>query len=316
MSWGDFTMNKVSSAVSHVEVSEDRDGQRLDNFLSARLKGLPRSVIYRIIRTGQVRVNGGRAKPATRLVAGDDVRIPPASLREKKPGEVPGAVLELIGQSILYEDQDVMVIDKPAGMAVHAGSGLTWGVIDVVRKLRPDRSVDLVHRLDRETSGCLLFALSGDALRDLNTQIKNKQVEKRYLCLLDGKLNHSLVEVNEPIGKYERGGQRFMRVDPEGKSAHTTFRLLESYADCSFAEAELHTGRTHQIRVHASHLGMPIVGDKRYSSSKRQKIWKKKGARQMFLHAHQLRFHTLDGEEQLVSSRLPDGLSHALENLG
>ena len=315
MSWGYLAMNKVSSAVSHVEVSQDRDGQRLDNFLTLRLKGLPRSVIYRIIRTGQVRVNGGRAKPATRLATGDIVRIPPASLREKKPGEVPGAVLALIGKSIIYEDQSVMVINKPAGMAVHAGSGLTWGVIDVVRKLRPDRSVDLVHRLDRETSGCLLFALGGDALRDLNTQIKNKQVDKRYLCLLDGKLKQSLVEVNEPIGKFERGGQRFMRVDPEGKSAHTTFRLLENYADCSFAEALLHTGRTHQIRVHACHLGMPLVGDKRYSSAKRQKLWKTKGARQMFLHAHQIQFHTLDGEEQLVNSQLPDELRHLLENL-
>ena len=149
-------MNKINSKVSHVEVSPDRDGQRLDNFLTARLKGLPRSVIYRIIRTGQVRVNGGRAKPATRLEAGDMVRIPPATVRESKPGDIPPAVLQLLNRSICYEGHGVMVIDKPAGMAVHAGSGLAWGVIDVVLKVPFSSTITLVHRLDRETSGCLL----------------------------------------------------------------------------------------------------------------------------------------------------------------
>ena len=308
-------MNKVSSTVNYVEVSQDRDGQRLDNFLTARLKGLPRSVIYRIIRTGQVRVNGGRAKPATRLETGDVVRIPPASVRKNKSGDIPPAVLQLLNRSICYEGHGVMVIDKPAGMAVHGGSGLSWGVVDVVRKMRPGMNVDLVHRLDRETSGCLLLALDGDALRELNTQIQNNQIEKRYLCLLDGQLKHDLVEVNEPIGKFERSGQRFMRVDPDGKPAHTTFRLLQNYGSCSFAEAQLHTGRTHQIRVHAAHLGMPLVGDKRYSPATRQKFWKAQGVKRMFLHAHQVRFYTKDGEEQLVSSQLPGQLSQILEGL-
>jgi 23S rRNA pseudouridine955/2504/2580 synthase len=308
-------MNKVSSSVSHAEVMPDRDGQRLDNFLMARLKGLPRSVIYRIIRTGQVRVNGGRAKPATRLETGDMVRIPPASVREDKPGDIPPAVLQLMNQSVCYEGHGVMVINKPAGMAVHGGSGLTWGVVDVVRKMRPGKQVDLFHRLDRETSGCLLLALDGEALRELNTQIKNNQVEKRYLCLMDGKLEQELVEVHEPIGKFERSGERFMRVDAEGKSAHTTFRLLQNYADCSFAEATLHTGRTHQIRVHAAHLGLSLVADKRYSSAARQKFWKKEGAKRMFLHAHQVRFYTRDGEQQLVSCQLPVELSELLEKL-
>jgi 23S rRNA pseudouridine955/2504/2580 synthase len=315
MSWGSLAMNKVSSTVNYVEVSQGRDGQRLDNFLTARLKGLPRSVIYRIIRTGQVRVNGGRAKPATRLETGDMVRIPPASVRENKSGDIPPAVLQLLNRSICYEGHGIMVIDKPAGMAVHGGSGLAWGVVDVVRKMRPGMNVDLVHRLDRETSGCLLLALDGDALRELNTQIKNNQIEKRYLCLLDGQLKHDLVEVNEPIGKFERSGQRFMRVDPEGKPAHTTFRLLQNYGSCSFAEAQLHTGRTHQIRVHAAHLGMPLVGDKRYSPVTRQKFWKAQGVKRMFLHAHQVRFYTKDREEQLVSSQLPQELSQILEGL-
>ena len=308
-------MKKFTSAVSHVEVSQDRAGQRLDNFLTARLKGLPRSVIYRIIRTGQVRVNGGRAKPATRLETGDMVRIPPVSVRDNKTGDIPAAVLQLLNQSVCYESHGVMVINKPAGMAVHAGSGLAWGVVDVVREMRPGRQVDLVHRLDRETSGCLLLALDGDALRELNAQIKKNQVEKRYLCLMDGKLPQDLVEVHEPIGKFERSGQRFMRVDPEGKPAHTTFRLLQDYGPFSFAEAQLHTGRTHQIRVHAAHLGLPLAGDKRYSPAARQKFWKAEGLKRMFLHAHQVRFCTRDGEEQLVNSQLPQELRELLENL-
>jgi len=308
-------MNKVSSAVSQVEVTRDREGQRLDNFLSAQLKGLPRSVIYRIIRTGQVRVNGGRAKPATRLVAGDIVRIPPATVRDDNSGDVPPAVLELLERSILFEAQGVMVIDKPAGMAVHGGSGLAWGVIDAVRRLREGMSIDLVHRLDRETSGCLLLALDGDALRELNAQVTGDRLDKRYLCLLDGRLREALVEVFEPIGKHERGGQTFMRVDPEGKPAHTTFRQLHDYGGYSFAEAELHSGRTHQIRVHAAHLGLPLAADNRYSPAPRQKFWKSKGLKRIFLHASQLRFFTPDGEQQIVSSPLPQDLHQLLGNL-
>lgn len=298
-----------------VEVTKDREGQRLDNFLSARLKGMPRSVIYRIIRTGQVRVNGGRAKPATRLTAGDTVRVPPVSVRENKTGDIPPAVLQLLNQSICYEDSDIMVVNKPTGMAVHGGSGLAWGVVDVVRKMRPDRSVDLVHRLDRETSGCLLLALNGDALRELNAQIKENQIEKRYFCLMDGKLKQDRVEVYEPIGKFERSGQKFMRVDAQGKSAHTTFRLLQNYAGYSFAEAELHTGRTHQIRVHAAHLGLALVADDRYSPRDRQKFWKTQGLKRMFLHAHQVNFYTPDGEQHIVTSPLPAELSDLLEKL-
>lgn len=308
-------MNKIASAVSQVEVTRDRDGQRLDNFVSAQLKGLPRSVIYRIIRTGQVRVNGGRAKPATRLEAGDIVRIPPASVRDSRPGEVPADVLDRLERAILFEDQGVMVIDKPAGMAVHGGSGLNWGVIDAVRLLRKGMGIDLVHRLDRETSGCLLLALNGDALRLLNTQVMSDQLDKRYLCLLDGRLKEDLVEVVEPIGKFERSGQTFMRVDPEGKPAHTTFRLLHDYAGYSFVEAELHSGRTHQIRVHAAHLELPLAADNRYAPASRQKFWKSKGLKRLFLHAHQLRFFTADGEQQIVSSPLPAELNHLLGSL-
>lgn len=308
-------MNKVSSSVNLVKVTQDRDGQRLDNFISARLKGLPRSVIYRIIRTGQVRVNGGRAKPATRLETGDIVRIPPASIRENNQGDVPPSVLQLLNNAVVYEDRGIMVIDKPAGMAVHGGSGLAWGVVDAVRRMRPGANVDLVHRLDRGTSGCLLLALDGNALRELNKQVSENQLEKRYLCLMDGNLKQDIVEVDEPIGQYERAGQKFMRVDPQGKQARTTFRLLQKYAGYSFAEVQLHSGRTHQIRVHAAHLGMPLAGDDRYSTAPQQKFWKSKGLKRLFLHAHQINFYTPDGEQQLVSAPLPDELKLVLEKL-
>lgn len=308
-------MKKRTSSVSHVEVSAAREGQRLDNFISARLKGVPRSVIYRVIRTGQVRVNGKRAKPSSRLEAGDIVRIPPASTRVDKDKDIPPKVSQLLADRILFENGDIMVVDKPAGMAVHAGSGLTWGVVDVIRQLRPGLHIDLVHRLDRDTSGCLLLALNGDALRELNHQLKTGEVEKRYLCLLDGRLREARVEVREPIGQYERAGQKFMRVDPDGKPAHTTFHLLNHYRFFSYVEAELHSGRTHQIRVHAAHLDLPLAGDDRYLSPVRQKFWKKQGLRRMFLHAHQLRFSSLDGEQQLASAPLPVELHATLEQL-
>ncbi len=306
---------KTTFGVRHVEVSRDRDGQRLDNFLMARLKGVPRSVIYRIIRTGQVRVNGGRAKPASRLQAGDMVRVPPASSRPPGSVAISADVLQLLNRSICFEDGSIMVIDKPAGMAVHGGSGLAWGVIDVVRKLRPAAHVDLVHRLDRETSGCLLLALDGDALRDLNQQLGNNELDKRYLCLLDGQLSKTVIEVQEPIGKCDRSGEHFMRVDPHGKPAHTTFRLLHNYGSCSFAEAQLHSGRTHQIRVHAAHLGMALVGDKKYAPAARQKYWRSRGVKRLFLHAQQLQFRTSNGTGQRVNCPLPDDLKNFIDGL-
>ncbi len=308
-------MSKINSTVNHVEISQDRAGQRLDNFLMSRLKGVPRSVIYRVIRTGQVRINGRRAKPSSRLEEGDSVRVPPASVRHNKPAEIPPAVMQILDGAVCYEAHGVMVIDKPAGMAVHGGSGLAWGIVDAVRKLRPQSKVDLVHRLDRETSGCLLLALGGDTLRDLNKQLLQNKIEKRYLCLLDGHMQEDLIEVNQPIDKTVRSGERFMRVDSNGKPAQTTFRLLQHLGPYSYAEAQIHTGRTHQIRVHATHLGLGLVGDKRYASAVRQKHWKEEGIKRLFLHAHQLIFHTTGGERQLVSLQLPPELKGFLTQL-
>jgi 23S rRNA pseudouridine955/2504/2580 synthase len=315
MSWSSMVTKKATFGVSHVEVTQDRDGQRLDNFLMARLKGVPRSVIYRIIRTGQVRVNGGRSKPANKLQCGDMVRVPPAKTRKTGTTDIPPKVIQLLKQAICFEDSNIMVINKPAGMAVHGGSGLSWGVIDVIRTMRPDNSVDLVHRLDRETSGCLLIALNGDALRNLNAQVKNNELDKRYLCLMDGELKETVVDIYEPLGKFERGGERMMRVDPAGKPAHTTFRLLQPCGPCSFVEAQLHTGRTHQIRVHAAHSGTALIGDKKYAPDDRQKHWRAQSAKRLFLHAHQLTFKTLNGEQQMVNSPLPDDLRAFMDSL-
>ncbi len=306
---------KATFGVNHVEVTQERDGQRLDNFLMAQLKGVPRSVIYRVIRTGQVRVNSGRAKPSSRLRQGDMVRVPPVTARADTVTDIPPKVLQLLSHAICFEDSHCMVVNKPSGMAVHGGSGLSWGVIDAMRKIRPAQHIDLVHRLDRETSGCLLLALNGEALRNLNEQLKTNTMDKRYLCLMDGRLAADKVEVREPIGKSSRSGERFMRVDPEGKPAHTTFRLLQTYGPCSFVEAQLHSGRTHQIRVHAAHLGAALVGDRKYAAAERQKHWRAAGAKRIFLHAQQLRFRTLNGDEQLVNAQLPDELKEFADTL-
>lgn len=315
MSWNPVVTNRKTSGVSHVEVSRHRHGQRLDNFLSARLKGVPRSLIYRLIRTGQVRVNGGRARPSRRLETGDMVRIPPAKMRGQGNPDIPRKAIDLLAASICFDDGDIMVVDKPAGMAVHGGSGVDWGVVDVVRRLRPAKQVDLVHRLDRVTSGCLLIALSGAALKWLNDQLAAQRIDKRYLCLLDGVLPQSVVEVDEPIGRSERAGERLMQVDPAGKPAHTTFSKLHDYGSCSYAEANLHSGRTHQIRVHAAHLGMALAGDRVYAPAARQDHWRQMGLSRLFLHAHQVSFTTLDGAGQLVSAALPDDLRTFLDTL-
>ncbi len=308
-------MRKITSTVKHVEISQDRAGQRLDNFLMSQLKGVPRSVVYRVIRTGQVRINGRRAKPASRLEVGDLVRVPPASIRNSKSAEIPPAVLQILASAVCYEAHGLMVIDKPAGMAVHSGSGLAWGIVDAVRRLRPHNNVDLVHRLDRETSGCLLLALARDTLRGLNKQLLQNKIEKRYLCLLDGHMQEELIDVDQPIAKTVRSGERIMRVDPNGKPAQTTFRLLQHLGPCSYAEAQTHSGRTHQIRVHATHLNLTLVGDKRYASAARQKHWRDEGIKRLFLHAHQLSFHTADGVQQFVSLQLPPELKDFLTKL-
>jgi 23S rRNA pseudouridine955/2504/2580 synthase len=237
MSWQTVTNEKIIQKVQIIEVSPDRDGQRLDNFVSSQLPGLPRSLIYRVIRKGQVRINGGRAKANTRIEAGDKIRIPPAHTSPNGPSKVPQKVMDRIKSSIVQEHNDFLVLDKEAGLAVHGGSGIKWGVIDALRALYPEEELELVHRLDRETSGCLLISRNLKALRELRRQFEDRTTEKRYLCLTQGRFKEDRQLVEEPLAKFERGGERLMEVSENGKSARTEFRLLEHYGRQSFVEA-------------------------------------------------------------------------------
>lgn len=302
-------------SAQQVEVSTDRDGQRLDNFLSTQLKGLPKSAVYRLIRTGQVRVNGGRAKPERKLQAGDVVRVPPARVNEPGNFTVSAAVIAQLQAAVLYQDEDFLVLDKPVGMAVHSGSGLPWGVIEALRQARPGQFIELAHRIDRETSGCLVLALNGQALRHLSGQFRDGTVKKRYLCLMDGRLPQDLVTVNVPAGKdvYDEEGESLP--ENSGKEALTRFRRLQDYPGYSYVEAEIFTGRTHQIRQHARHLGLPLAGDPKYASKADLKWWKAQGLRRMFLHSHHIEFFDLQGEAVIVNSNLPDSLRSVLVDL-
>ena len=307
--------NKSSGAYL-VEVDSDRAGQRLDNFLSRKLKGVPKSAVYRMIRTGQVRINGGRCKAASRLEEGDKVRIPPAHTRDRGEVVVSDRVIKQLDDAIIYENTDLLVINKPSGMAVHSGSGLPWGLIDAIRQGRPGEYVELVHRLDRETSGCLVLARNGAALNALSAQFRDGQVKKRYLCLMNGQMRQSVIEVNAPLRKVQSGNTGQVEVDDEeGKPALTRFHLLQGYRGCSYAEAELFTGRTHQIRAHAKHLGLPLAGDDRYASRESLKKWRKRGLGRIFLHAHRLGLNALSGESLSFDAPLPAPLRKVLDAL-
>jgi 23S rRNA pseudouridine955/2504/2580 synthase len=304
-----------SSGVQRVQVDADRAGQRLDNFLSARLKGVPKSAVYRMIRTGQVRINGGRCKAATRLEQGDEVRIPPAHTRDKGDIVVSDRVIRQIEESIIYQSKDLLVINKPSGMAVHSGSGLPWGLIDVVRQDRPGEFIELVHRLDRDTSGCLVLARNGAALSHLTAQFRDTLVQKRYLCLMNGQMRDAIIEVDAPLRKVQSGKQGLVEVSEHGKAALTRFHLLQAYRESSYAEAELFTGRTHQIRAHAKHIGLPLAGDDRYSGRESLKKWKKRGLGRIFLHAHRLGLNAPSGESMTFDAPLPAPLREVLDSL-
>lgn len=304
---------KTGQKVRKVEVSRDRSGQRLDNFVSAQLPGVPRSVIYRVIRKGQVRVNGGRARPNLRLETGDEVRIPPARVSPSGVKSVPGHVLQQVRDSILIEQDDFLVLDKPAGLAVHGGSGVRWGVIDALRVIFSEESVELAHRLDRETSGCLLVARNLQALRLLRGQFKSGSTDKRYFCLTRSRMREDLIVVEEPLHKVQRGGEWMVEVSGAGKPARTEFRLLEHYGPHSFIEAIPATGRTHQIRVHAAHLGLPLAGDTKYSSADDLAYWQRKGLDRLFLHAHALRFEDAGGDAVQATAPLPGELRDLLD---
>ncbi len=294
-------------------------GQRIDNFLLRILKGVPRSYVYRILRRGEVRVNKGRKKVGYRLQEGDIVRIPPVRVAEEEVTPSVGKrQLEQLEQSIIYEDERLLVLSKPSGMAVHGGSGLSFGVIEAFRQLRPDqRQLELVHRLDRDTSGCLLISKKRSALRVLHELMRSNAIDKRYLALVSGKWHGDKADIDVPLLKNTlRGGERVVMVDPRGKQAQTRFRVRERFHRCTLLEARLMTGRTHQIRVHAAHLGTPILGDRKYGDQDANKAMHNQGLKRLFLHAESICFRWPDEkQDQVFQAPLETSLVNLLSSM-
>jgi 23S rRNA pseudouridine955/2504/2580 synthase len=307
--------------VSYVEAAAGDAGQRIDNFLMRLFRQVPKSHVYRLLRKGEVRVNGKRAKPELRLAAGDKVRLPPIRL-EAAPAVLPPSrsLQAVIQESVIHEDADFLVINKPAGIAVHGGSGLSHGVIEALRVARPELTeLELVHRLDRETSGCLLIAKRRATLRALHAKFREREMDKRYLALVCGRWALGTKKLDMPLKTNQKqGGERMVRVHPEGQTAESTFKVLERFGKhATLMEVDLGTGRTHQIRVHAAYAGHAVAGDEKYGDKESNEKLKAFGLRRMFLHAHSLTFaRPGTGAEFSVSAPLDEELQMVLERLG
>jgi 23S rRNA pseudouridine955/2504/2580 synthase len=307
------------SATWH-DVGEEGAQQRVDNYLTRLLKGVPKSHIYRILRSGEVRVNSRRVRPEHRLEVGDRLRLPPVRTALQAEARTPAAPArsQFTGR-ILHEDDALLVVDKPAGTAVHGGSGVSSGVIEQLRRQRPDASfLELVHRLDRDTSGVLMLAKKRSALTELHRQLREGRAQKFYFVLAKGRWQDAKRSVKLPLHKYTVGsGERRVRVEEEGQAAHTVFRLKRRYEHFSLIEAELKTGRTHQIRVHLAHLGYPIAGDDKYGDFELNKALARRGLKRMFLHACQVTItHPVTGKPATYSAPLPTDLAHFIDQLG
>ncbi|WAV92208.1 23S rRNA pseudouridine(955/2504/2580) synthase RluC [Oxalobacter aliiformigenes] len=301
-----------------VTVTENQDGQRIDNYLFRIFKGVPKSHVYRILRSGEVRVNKKRIDQTYRLQAGDIIRIPPVKTAEREEKRIPDARFD-----ILYEDDSILVINKPAGVAVHGGSGVSFGVIEQLRAMRPEaKFLELVHRLDKETSGILVLAKKRSALTRLHEQIREGAIDKRYQALVHGNWKNQRQHVRLPLLKYHTAdGERRVRVDAAGQASHTVFNVLRHYPDFTLLEAELKTGRTHQIRVHLASSGFVIAGDEKYGDYElnRQLQKGKKGEdalKRMFLHACKITFvHPETGKPVTITAPLPDECAGYLKTL-
>jgi 23S rRNA pseudouridine955/2504/2580 synthase len=310
--------------VTHVEVTEDDAGTRLDNFVVRQLRDVPRTHVFRLLRKGEVRVNKKRAKPDQRVALGDIVRIPPVRKAEDVPPPVTPrtaseSLQQLVLDSITYEDSDLIVLNKPPGLAVHGGSATDFGLIEALRGARPGQpDLELVHRLDRDTSGCLLVAKRRAALRDLHRQLREGQTEKHYLALVCGKWNLGTKRIELALDTDERrSGERHVAVRQHGKKSVSTFKPVQFFGNlASLMEVEIDTGKTHQIRVHAAHAGHPVAGDDKYGSRSFNEIFKDYGLKRMFLHSSSLGF-TRPGtrEPMLASAPLPPELSAVLDTL-
>jgi 23S rRNA pseudouridine955/2504/2580 synthase len=306
-------MKDLSNA-STIEIDAASEGQRVDNFLLRVCRGVPRSHIYRILRSGEVRVNSRRADATYRLRPGDRVRVPPMRLADRSRAPAPRPV-EL---PVVFEDEALLVVDKPSGTAVHGGSGVSYGVIESLRAARPQaKFLELVHRLDRDTSGLLVIAKKRSALTVLHAALRDGRVHKRYLALVKGGWRDEKRRVDLPLRKYlTKSGERRVSVDREGREAQTVFRRERAFRDCTLVSAELLTGRTHQIRVHLAHLGFPVAGDDKYGDGDLNRALAKQGLKRMFLHAAELEFeHPLSGKTLKLGAPLPRLLAHFLESL-
>lgn len=304
-----------NNSVALVVIGEEAQGQRLDNYLLRHCKGVPKSHVYRILRSGEVRVNSRRVDATYRLEIGDRVRIPPIRIAERRQDEVEEAAKARVDLPIIFEDEAMLVIDKPEGIAVHGGSGVSFGVIEALRRQRPQaKFLELAHRLDRETSGILLVGKKRLALTALHDMFREHGAgaDKRYLVLVKGRWMNNTQHVKAPLLKYlTDSGERRVSVNAEGKAAHTVFRLLARWPEMSLLEAQLKTGRTHQIRVHLAHLGFPILGDEKYGDFNLNKRLRPAGLKRMALHAWRMAFrHPLLGTPVECVAPLPDGIRH------
>ncbi|KRG86088.1 23S rRNA pseudouridylate synthase [Stenotrophomonas daejeonensis] len=315
----------AKSSVRLIKVPEDRAGQRLDNFLLGQLKGAPRSLVYKLVRSGQVRVNGGRAKAERKLEAGEEVRVPPVNLSEvgdKTPP--PAGFLQRMEQAIVFEDARLLVINKPSGVASHGGSGISHGAIETMRALRPNQTLELVHRLDRDTSGLLVMAKKRSALSELQALLREDHgatggIRKRYLTLLAGRMPDGVMSVDAPLHVgLRQGGERHVQVNAAGKPSLSHFRVLERRGGHSYCEVRIETGRTHQIRVHALHIGHPVAGDDKYGDpAVNKRLREQAGLKRLFLHAASLEFALDAGKTPYVlNAPLAPELAEVLDRLG
>jgi len=308
-------------AVKWLVVDEESAGQRLDNFLMRHLKGVPKTHVYRIIRSGEVRINKGRCSADSRVEAGDEVRLPPVRVSEKMAEKAarPAPAREF---PPLFEDEHLLAINKPAGVAVHGGSGVSFGVIEQLRQARPQaRLLELVHRLDRETSGILLVAKKRSALKHLQDQFRERETGKTYLALVQGEWPARLKVIDQPLHKYLLpDGERRVKVttqdDPDGMRSITLVKVAQRLAGCTLLEVTIKTGRTHQIRVHLASNGHPIAGDDKYGDFEWNKVLQKQGLKRMFLHAWRLQFnHPASGERIALQADLPTELQQHIDHV-
>jgi len=294
--------------VAWLEVGEESEAQRIDNFLLRRLKGVPKSHVYRVLRSGEVRVNSGRVKPDYRVHIGDRVRVPPVRISASSSKTPPARPHEL---PIVHEDASLLVVDKPSGVAVHGGSGVSHGVIESLRAARPEaKMLELAHRLDRDTSGLLLIAKKRSALVELHRMLRDGEIEKSYVAVVKGVPARKQFDITDSLHKYVNAkGERRVAVKEEGLSAMTKIKLLEKSKDFSLLQLRLMTGRTHQIRVHLAHVGHPVLGDDKYGDFELNRALARQGVKRLFLHARRLGFdHPLDGKRVVLESPLPEDM--------